>query len=92
MHQTYPQLSAQLLWMGEKMLKTVPSSMTQTNKCHRCGATSYKPVIKRDESGTMKPSGEHQCVACKLVFSNIDEWRNGPAAKDDTPVTRSEVK
>jgi hypothetical protein len=92
MHRTYPQLSAQLLWMDRKIAESVPNSMTQINKCHRCGATSYKPVIKRDESGTMKPSGEHQCVGCKMVFTNIDEWRNGPAAKDDTHVPRSDLQ
>jgi hypothetical protein len=53
--------------------------MTTINKCHRCGATSYKPVIKRDDSGTMKPSGEYQCVGCKLVFMDIATWRSAPA-------------
>jgi hypothetical protein len=53
-------------------------AMTKINKCHRCGATSYKPVIKRDENGTMMPSGEHQCVGCKLIFTDIDAWRIGP--------------
>jgi hypothetical protein len=66
-------------------LKTDSRAMTQINKCHRCGATSYKPVIKRDDSGTMKPSGEHQCVGCKLIFTNIDEWRTAPVAKHDLP-------
>ena len=60
-------------------------AMTTTNKCHRCGATSYKPVIKRDDSGTMKPSGEHQCVGCKLVFTDIDAWRSAPA-KEEAPI------
>jgi hypothetical protein len=55
-------------------------AMTKINKCHRCGATSYKPVIKRDESGAMNPSGESQCVGCKLIFTEIDEWRVGPSA------------
>jgi hypothetical protein len=59
--------------------------MAQINKCHRCGATSYKPVIKRDENGTLKPSGEHQCVGCKLIFTEIDEWRIGPAPENDQP-------
>jgi hypothetical protein len=54
--------------------------MTRINKCHRCGATSYKPVIKRDDDGAMNPSGESQCVGCKLIFADIDEWRIGPAA------------
>jgi hypothetical protein len=64
--------------------------MTTINNCHRCGATSYKPVIKRDDSGTMKPSGEYQCVGCKLVFTEIDTWRNAPA-KEDAP-TQSQDK
>ena len=59
--------------------------MTQINKCHQCGATSYKPVIKRDENGTMSASGEHQCVGCKLIFTDIDKWRNAPAAKVAAP-------
>jgi hypothetical protein len=63
--------------------------MTKINKCHRCGATSYKPVIKRDENGTMMPSGEHQCVGCGLVFSDIDEWRTGPVQKDE-PQTKGQ--
>ena len=58
-------------------------AMTKINKCHRCGATSYKPVIKRDESGTMMPSGEHQCVGCGLVFTDIDEWRTVPVQKEE---------
>jgi ribosomal protein L37AE/L43A len=58
-------------------------SMTKINKCQRCGATSYKPVIKRDESGTMMPSGEHQCVGCKMVFTDIDAWRTATAEKQE---------
>jgi len=57
--------------------------MTKINKCHRCGATSYKTVIKRDENGTMMPSGEHQCVGCGLVFTDIDEWRTAPIQKEE---------
>jgi hypothetical protein len=30
----------------------------------------------------MNPSGESQCVGCKLIFTEIDGWRVGPAAKD----------
>ena len=56
--------------------------MIKTNNCHRCGAASYKPVIKRDENGSMNPSGASQCVGCKLIFTEIDEWRVGPAAKE----------
>jgi hypothetical protein len=58
-------------------------AMTKTNKCRRCGATSYKPVIKRDVNGTMNPSGESQCVGCKLIFTEIDEWRVGPVSAEN---------
>lgn len=58
-------------------------AMTKINKCHRCGATSYKPLIKRDENGTMMPSGEYQCVDCKLVFTDIDVWRTEPAQEKE---------
>ncbi len=60
-------------------------AMIKTNKCYRCGAASYKPVIKRDENGAMNPSGESQCVGCKLIFTEIDEWRVGPSAKNSEP-------
>ena len=33
----------------------------------------------------MKPSGEYQCVGCKLVFTDIDTWRNAPA-KEEAPI------
>lgn len=52
--------------------------MGNQNKCERCGAASYKPVIGRDESGAMKPTGEYQCVGCGLKFKDLDEWRLGP--------------
>lgn len=58
-------------------------AMTPVNKCHHCGATSYKPVIKRDEAGTMKPSGQYQCVGCKLTFTDIDTWKHGSTTGTD---------
>jgi hypothetical protein len=45
------------------------------NQCHQCGATSYQPVIKRDDQGVMRPSGEFRCTGCRLIFKSIDEWR-----------------
>jgi hypothetical protein len=53
--------------------------MKPVNCCRTCGATSYKPVIKRDGSGKMCSSGQYQCVGCRLVFKSIDEWRVGVA-------------
>jgi hypothetical protein len=71
--------------MPTNRLKADSRAMTQINKCHRCSATSYKPVIKRDDRGTMNASGEYQCVGCDLVFRNIDEWRNAPAVTEGGP-------
>jgi ribosomal protein L40E len=46
------------------------------NACRRCGATAYKPVIARDASGAMTPSGAYRCVRCKVEFTSIDQWRS----------------
>jgi len=59
--------------------------MKSINKCHHCGATSYKPVIKRDEQGAMNRSGLYRCTGCGLEFKTIDEWRKGGASQI-TPV------
>jgi len=58
---------------------------TPANACHRCGATAYRPVIARDASGAMTPSGAYRCVRCKLEFTSIDQWRctAGPANSAD---------
>lgn len=47
------------------------------NSCHRCGATAYKTLIARDDTGAMRPSGQYQCVQCKQVFRDVREWRDG---------------
>jgi hypothetical protein len=52
-------------------------AVKSVNKCHQCGATSYKPVIKRDDQGVMRASGTYQCTGCRLVFETINEWRAG---------------
>ena len=49
------------------------------NKCNQCGSTSYKPIIRRDEHGVMRQSGQYQCTGCNLVFATLDEWRNSEA-------------
>ena len=51
--------------------------MSPLNKCHACGATAYAQVIKRDAEGVMRPTGVHQCVGCKQLFTNIEAWRSG---------------
>jgi len=54
--------------------------MKSMNKCHQCGATSYKPVIKRNDQGAMNMSGIYRCTGCGLEFKTIDEWRKGDAS------------
>jgi len=46
-------------------------------KCKQCGSTSYKPIIRRDDQGVMRPSGQYQCTGCILVFTTLNAWRNG---------------
>jgi transposase-like protein len=52
-------------------------NLSAMNKCNKCGSTNYKTVIKRDEHGVMRPSGQYQCTGCNMIFKNLDEWRNG---------------
>lgn len=42
-----------------------------------CGATSYRAVIARDDSGAMRPSGLFQCSGCSVVFADPKAWREG---------------
>jgi hypothetical protein len=48
-----------------------------------CGATSYRAVIARDDSGAMRASGLFQCSSCSVVFADPKAWRNG--GKDEMP-------
>jgi DNA-directed RNA polymerase subunit RPC12/RpoP len=61
-------------------------SKTPSNACRRCGATAYQPVITRDASGAMTPSGTYRCVGCQLEFNSIDQWR-GSTESADTATT-----
>jgi len=47
------------------------------NSCHRCGATAYKSLMARDDTGVMRPSGLYQCVQCRQVFRDVRAWRDG---------------
>jgi hypothetical protein len=60
------------------------------NSCHRCGATAYKTLIARDETGAMRPSGQYQCVQCKQVFRDVKEWRDGAEVNRDESLTRTQ--
>jgi hypothetical protein len=56
------------------------NASTALHRCHRCGATSYRPVIERDAQGAMRPNGRYRCTGCELVFATLREWREGLAA------------
>lgn len=47
------------------------------NACRLCGATSYRRVLARDETGEMKPNGLYQCSGCSVVFTDPQAWRDG---------------
>jgi hypothetical protein len=47
------------------------------NCCRMCGATSYRKVVARDESGAMKSTGLYQCSGCSVVFADPRAWREG---------------
>ena len=51
------------------------------NACGRCGATSYKSVMARDEAGVMRACGQYQCVQCKRVFRSLLEWKEAVGIK-----------
>lgn len=44
------------------------------NCCRLCGATSYRPVLARDD-GVLKPSGLFRCSGCSVVFEDPASWR-----------------
>jgi len=46
-----------------------------SNRCGRCGAVAYQPELARDASGAMRPTGRYRCVQCKLLFSDVRQWR-----------------
>lgn len=50
-------------------------STSPVNACRRCGSTAYRPVIARDASGAMKPTGRYRCIGCKVEFQTVEQWR-----------------
>lgn len=47
--------------------------------CRMCGATSYRNVIERDDTGALKPTGMFHCSGCSVVFADPRAWRHGEA-------------
>jgi hypothetical protein len=48
-----------------------------SNACRMCGATNYRRVIARDESGAMRSTGLYHCSGCSVVFTDPRAWRGG---------------
>ena len=64
--------------------------------CRACGATSYRQVIARDDSGAMCASGLYRCSGCSAVFTDPRAWRNttgepAPAPANPPPVFKPNV-
>jgi hypothetical protein len=57
------------------------------NACRLCGATNYRRVIERSESGDMRPSGLYQCSGCSVVFADPASWRAGGSDAFDLPAS-----
>jgi transposase-like protein len=80
-----PSVSPEIAFKTSRVLQAYSSavqasSSRQTrvrNSCFDCGATSYRSVVERDKTGTMRPSGRYQCVQCRRVFTDIRQWREG---------------
>jgi hypothetical protein len=53
-------------------------AMDPLNRCRMCGSTAYKRVISRDARGAMSASGVYQCTGCRLLFTQLDDWRVSP--------------
>ena len=47
--------------------------------CRMCGATSYRRVIDRDETGSLRPTGLYRCSGCSVAFADPKAWREGEA-------------
>lgn len=52
-------------------------SLALLNACRLCGATSYRRVLARDETGAVRPNGLFQCSGCTVVFADPAAWRDG---------------
>jgi hypothetical protein len=58
-----------------EVINTRASQPRVPNSCGRCGATAYKSLMARDDTGVMRASGLYQCVQCRRIFSSLLEWR-----------------
>ena len=60
--------------MGALTVQDMMTSYKTIYKCGRCGTTSYQPVIGRDGTGALRPTGQYRCTGCKMTFSEFREW------------------
>jgi hypothetical protein len=44
-------------------------------RCRQCGAASYRRLTHRGDDGVMHYSDRFKCSGCRLVFSDLAEWR-----------------
>lgn len=60
-----------------------PDQLLPMNRCGLCSATSYRPLIERDEAGAMSYTDRLVCSGCGREFSDLHTWRRG--ANDAPP-------
>jgi DNA-directed RNA polymerase subunit RPC12/RpoP len=58
-------------------------------KCSQCGATSYQPVIGRDATGALMPTGVLRCTGCRVTFTDPKDWWGHNGSAQQTPDTNS---
>ena len=54
-----------------------------------CGATSYRRVIARDDTGALRPTDHYQRSGCTLVFSDPKAWWEGGQGEAIVPISLS---
>lgn len=64
--------ASRILYLGMRLNGCAPR-----NVCRQCGSAAYRPVLARDATGAMRPSGQYQCARCRLLFSSLAQWRLG---------------
>ena len=64
------------------------------NCCRLRGATNYRRVVARDDSGALVGTSLYQCSGCSVVFADLRAWRDsgqpdveGPPRAPDPPRT-----
>ena len=59
-------------------------------RCRLCGATSYRRLVQRGQSGAMTYSGLYGCSGCDMTFTNPSTWRAESSPANATAAGRAD--